>query len=577
MANIGKDIVDLAVTCLGQKYVLGAVVPKDNPNWKGPWDCAEFASWCAYQAYGIVFGMRPRRADAGDAYSGSWFEDANQPGVAISVADALKIPGALLVRKPRPKVIGHVAICVGDGDQTIEARGAKFGVGRFKGAANRPWDVGVLLPGVDYEHDAPGQHIDTDPDFVPKPQKLPPNYFGYQVPNQTGPVVLEIQKAMKAAGFDPGPLDGELGLMTDAAIASFQATSGLEQDGIVGPQTAGSLGLTFPIVATPASIAEFQALRQKRTNPPPPPPPPPPGSAMSILGFSVDAGKYTAILSDGTKQYVGSAVNYSDDMHRVGLWQDRNLKLVEPIGVYKAADFLAAHGKFAHFIRPTVMAESGGLFGRVNSYDRAAFTFGAPQLAAHTPGENLILLFRSLLGLPNAANFFPELSLVGNKVTLTKPGGSKIDLEAAIQVVRPNGKTETQLKNFMEYLNSDPQQVDTAELTAAARLMLWAKADPKARDAQIALLVQRAKNLIAEAKTKLNRFDGTDWRIALWIVDIRYQGRGTYSAIRECLASGDPLAALGQVGGGSYAGRLKTVADTIADMEASGVLNGFTV
>ncbi len=39
--------------------------------------------------------------------------------------------------------------------------------------------------------------------------------------------ILEIQKALKAAGFDPGPLDGIAGKRTLAALTAFQAARGL--------------------------------------------------------------------------------------------------------------------------------------------------------------------------------------------------------------------------------------------------------------------------------------------------------------------------------------------------------------
>ena len=44
----GNDLLRLAATRIGQKY-LNVLVPKDNPNWSGPWDCAEFASWVVFQ------------------------------------------------------------------------------------------------------------------------------------------------------------------------------------------------------------------------------------------------------------------------------------------------------------------------------------------------------------------------------------------------------------------------------------------------------------------------------------------------------------------------------------------------
>jgi murein L,D-transpeptidase YcbB/YkuD len=49
--------------------------------------------------------------------------------------------------------------------------------------------------------------------------------------------VREIQMALKAAGFDPGPADGKMGPKTRAAIRDFQIAHGLQADGKVGPKT----------------------------------------------------------------------------------------------------------------------------------------------------------------------------------------------------------------------------------------------------------------------------------------------------------------------------------------------------
>jgi uncharacterized protein (TIGR02594 family) len=51
----------------------------------------------------------------------------------------------------------------------------------------------------------------------------------------------EIQLALHAKNFDPGPADGIRGRMTIAAIKAFQAAGGLAVDGIVGPKTAAAL------------------------------------------------------------------------------------------------------------------------------------------------------------------------------------------------------------------------------------------------------------------------------------------------------------------------------------------------
>ena len=53
--------------------------------------------------------------------------------------------------------------------------------------------------------------------------------------------IKKVQLALTQAGFDPGPVDGELGPRTDQALRSFQRANGLEPDGIVGVKTWTSL------------------------------------------------------------------------------------------------------------------------------------------------------------------------------------------------------------------------------------------------------------------------------------------------------------------------------------------------
>jgi hypothetical protein len=51
----------------------------------------------------------------------------------------------------------------------------------------------------------------------------------------------EVQEALAAAGYNPGPIDGIRGRRTIAAIRQFQAAHGLQVDGIVGPKTGAKL------------------------------------------------------------------------------------------------------------------------------------------------------------------------------------------------------------------------------------------------------------------------------------------------------------------------------------------------
>lgn len=53
--------------------------------------------------------------------------------------------------------------------------------------------------------------------------------------------VERIQTALKNQNFDPGSIDGVWGRRTIDAVRKFQASKGLEVDGVVGPQTAKAL------------------------------------------------------------------------------------------------------------------------------------------------------------------------------------------------------------------------------------------------------------------------------------------------------------------------------------------------
>ncbi len=70
-------------------------------------------------------------------------------------------------------------------------------------------------------------------------------------PGATGPEVQELQRWLKAAGHNPGVIDGKYGAKTTAAVRAFQqAHSPLTVDGKVGSATraalASALGLTWP-------------------------------------------------------------------------------------------------------------------------------------------------------------------------------------------------------------------------------------------------------------------------------------------------------------------------------------------
>jgi len=233
MAVKGSRLVQLGRQHIGESYVLGSLAPKNNPRWKGPWDCAEFASWLVFQAAGRLYGCAVNTGDpaSADAYTGFWGRDARQIGKTVSVEQAARTPGAAVLRLPQPGAIGHVAISDGRGG-TVEAHSTKTGV-IASTVAGRRWDVGILVPEIDYTAG------DADDDKAEAPGPI----YRLIEPHMTGPIVKEIQRKLKEKGFNPGPLDGDFGSMTHAAVVSFQASRGLLIDGEVGATTARALGV----------------------------------------------------------------------------------------------------------------------------------------------------------------------------------------------------------------------------------------------------------------------------------------------------------------------------------------------
>jgi len=57
------------------------------------------------------------------------------------------------------------------------------------------------------------------------------------------PLVAQVQRSLKRAGYDPGPVDGRLGPATRAAIRHFQRDNGLPETGEVD---AGVLAVLLP-------------------------------------------------------------------------------------------------------------------------------------------------------------------------------------------------------------------------------------------------------------------------------------------------------------------------------------------
>jgi catechol 2,3-dioxygenase-like lactoylglutathione lyase family enzyme len=234
MSANGADLLQLGLKHVGEKYHLGAAVPKDNAKWTGPWDCAEFASWIVFQVAGVLFGCSNDSGNpaTADAYTGFWDRDAGVRGHIIPIDEAGRTPGAAVLRRPGPSGIGHIVLSDGMGG-TVEAHSSADGVIQSK-LAGRRWDMGILIPEINYQP--------LNPVTVPPP---PSKIYRLAIPPMHGPMVQQIQTNLKQKGFDPGVIDGNFGPHTQAAVTALQLSLGLNPDGEVGPLTAQALGLTL--------------------------------------------------------------------------------------------------------------------------------------------------------------------------------------------------------------------------------------------------------------------------------------------------------------------------------------------
>jgi hypothetical protein len=218
-----------------------------------------------------------------------------------------------------------------------------------------------------------------------------------------------------------------------------------------------------------------------------------------------------------------------------------------------------AYGFWAYYLLPTITCESRGAFNCINTYDRARFTYGHMQFAAHTPDENFILLFRELLALPSAAVYFPDLTL-HNGLIHEKSGQGFVQLEGRESTVA-----------LQAYLNPDEYRVDEKEADIAARFMDWCARDAQFVRSMEAFAFQDQRQKIRFHARKLP-LDGLSDKLCLVILDILHQGRAKYATIKAALNQGDPFDALLSIGLSTYGDRIATLRAGILDLERKGVV-----
>ena len=179
----------------------------------------------------VIEAFRSQIPGYGDKTANTLYNRCVQKGKLSTIPEK---PGLCVWRS------GHIGIYIGD-NNVIEAGGTNIGVVLSKlytPATSKPWTNWGKLADVVY----------TDTEIPPEP--APPAFWlgrnlKLTYPYMRGDDIKGVQKAVAAAGYTPGKIDGVYGPKTENAIIRFQKFADIEVDGIVGPETTAALGGTW--------------------------------------------------------------------------------------------------------------------------------------------------------------------------------------------------------------------------------------------------------------------------------------------------------------------------------------------
>lgn len=224
--------------------------------------------------------------------------------------------------------------------------------------------------------------------------------------------------------------------------------------------------------------------------------------------------------------------------------------------VYEAENYVDILDHWAYLLDVTAVCESKNRLNLINTYDRAKFTFGFYQLAAHTPRDNLILFFRAALLDADFRRLFPDLELRGGKVFRVAKDGTATDLEEEFY---DEASDEYQLKLFMTYLNPERIKIDEQEVLQAARVIWWANESEACAAVQVKVANDILQRKMSERYAKWYNLDGERDVVCAIIADIHHQGRGSKAAVKSALSTSNKQAALLKIGEDNHPERVATL------------------
>lgn len=253
-----------------------------------------------------------------------------------------------------------------------------------------------------------------------------------------------------------------------------------------------------------------------------------------------DGSQFSSRADGGPKFAIGTQVHFQSN---IGLAND-NFALGKQFS-YKADDFRQELGFWADFIEPTAICE-GLSFLTLNTYDRARFTFGFAQFAAHVPDGDFVTWLRAMLNEPDVNDYFPDLGLENGRIVKHGATGT-IPLE-----------TKDTTQPLMDYLNPSLTAVEDDEVIAAAKFIHWTMNHPNTQRLQVKQMVATGHAILRRADTRLG-LDNVAGDLCCIVMDILHQGRGTFGEMLQALRANDPFKALLSVGSVAEPTRVNTL------------------
>jgi peptidoglycan hydrolase-like protein with peptidoglycan-binding domain len=106
---------------------------------------------------------------------------------------------------------------------------------------------------------APFGAIAADPFTSLHPEEAHPDPIGKSSPDPYTGFISRVQEKLRGLGFDAGPVNGDFGSKTQAALAQFQLSRIIPASGQLDDQTLAELGVARDAQASAGASAEPSA------------------------------------------------------------------------------------------------------------------------------------------------------------------------------------------------------------------------------------------------------------------------------------------------------------------------------